>query len=115
MPPPSDQVRLRHIQEAIELITQYVSGMDLDEFLDDRKTQLSVERLLEIVGEATRHISSELKRDHPHVPWRQITDLRNVVSHEYFQVRPELIWDFAVNEIPTLSHQIRTILQDFAS
>lgn len=89
--------------------------MDLDGFLDARKPQLAVERLLEIVGEAARHISSEPKRDHPHVRWRQITDLRNVVSHEYFQVRPELIWDIAASEIPALSHQIRTILQDLAS
>ncbi|RIK56577.1 MAG: hypothetical protein DCC57_03150 [Chloroflexi bacterium] len=88
---PSDATRLHHIQEAIDLITQYVDDMELADFLLDRKTQLSVERLLEIIGEAARHLSLEIKTEHPDIPWRQIIDLRNVVSHEYFRVRPELI------------------------
>jgi uncharacterized protein with HEPN domain len=53
------------------------------------RRQCAVERLLEIIGEAANHLSPELKEHYPTAPWRSITDLRNVVSHEYFQVRLE--------------------------
>ena len=111
MPSPSDYERLLHIQEACSLIIEYTTHLDLDAFRADRKTQLSVERLFEIVGEAARHISPELKTDYPRIPWREITDLRNVVSHEYFQLRVELIWGVIAQEIPKLARQIRQILE----
>jgi len=112
MPAPSDRERLQHIQEAITLIIEYTGQMDLDSFRQDYKTQLSVERLLEILGEAATHLSVELKARYPDIPWRQITDLRNIVSHEYFRVRLELIWDVATRDIPVLAEQIQGIVRE---
>jgi uncharacterized protein with HEPN domain len=91
MPLPSDYERLQHIKEAVELIVEYTQSLDLMGFRLDRKLQLSVERLLEILGEAANRISPDVKTSYPDVPWREMTNLRNVVSHEYFQVRLELI------------------------
>jgi uncharacterized protein with HEPN domain len=82
---------LLHIKEATDLILEYTQHLDLVGFRLDRKSQLSVERLLEILREAANHLSNELKDTYPDISWHQITDLRNVVSHEYFQVRLELI------------------------
>lgn len=84
--------------------------MNADEFLADRKTQLSVERLLEIVGEAATHLSPQVKSSYPSTPWRKIAALRNVVSHEYFQVRAELIWGVVITDIPQLAQQIHQII-----
>ena len=100
------------MQNAIELIIEFTMQTDLDGFLHDRKTQLSIERLLEILGEAANYITPELKANYPDVPWRQITDLRNVVSHQYFQVRVEVVWDVATQNIPVLARQIQRILQE---
>lgn len=86
--------------------------LDLSNFLKDRKTQLSIERLLEIIGEAANHVSPEVKILYPNVPWRLITDLRNVVSHEYFQVRAEVLWQVATIEVPILATQIEQILKE---
>lgn len=112
MPSPSDHERLLHIQEACDLIIEYTAPLDLAAFQRDRKSQLSIERLLEIMGEAAKHISEELKASHTNVPWREITDLRNVVSHEYFQLRVEVLWGVAQQEIPKLSVKIRQILEE---
>jgi uncharacterized protein with HEPN domain len=114
MAQPSDRQRLQHIVEAIDWIAEFVSAMEFDDFQHDRKTQLSVERSLEIMGEAANHLSLEITTDFPDVPWRQIVDLRNVVSHEYFQVRLDIIWDTATKEVPALREQIDAILQSLA-
>jgi uncharacterized protein with HEPN domain len=58
----------------------FVGSMDYASFLQDRKAQLAVKRLLEIIGEAASHISPELKARYADIPWRQITALRNVVT-----------------------------------
>lgn len=91
MSPLSDCHRLVHIMEAATWISEFIDAMDCDDFRTDRKTQLSVERALEIIDEAANHLSAELMAQYPNIPWRQIVDMRNVVSHEYFQVRLEII------------------------
>jgi uncharacterized protein with HEPN domain len=68
MPHSGDRDRLIHIVEAIDSIVEFVATMDYDGYRQDRKTQLSVERLLEITGEAANHISPELKARYPQVP-----------------------------------------------
>ena len=115
MPSPSDYERLLHIKEAAYLILEYTQHSDLIGFRLDRKSQLSVERLIEILGEAANHISEDIKVDYPEVPWRQIIALRNVVSHEYFQIRLELIWGVATQEIPVLAMQINKILEELGT
>ena len=109
---PNDHERLLHIQEACGLIIECTSPLDLAAFQTDRKSQLSIERLLEIIGEAAKHISPELKAGTTSVPWREITDLRNVVSHEYFQLRIEVLWGVVLHEIPKLSVKIQQILEE---
>ncbi len=112
MSPPSDRQRLLHIIEAIEWIGEFAGAMDFEVFRADRKTQLSVERSLEIMGEAADHLSPDLTARYPHVPWRQIVDLRNIVSHEYFQIRLEIIWDVAMTDVPDLRDPIAAIVQN---
>ena len=109
---PNDYERLIHIAEAIDWIAQFIEPMDFDGFRLDHKTRLSIERLLEIIGEAANHINPVLKDSYPDIPWRQITDMRNVVSHEYFQIRLEIIWEVATIEIPLLGNRIQKILVD---
>lgn len=112
MPQPSDCERLLHMADALDWIAEFVTPLDFDEFRQDLKTRLSVERSLEIVGEAANHISQELKDRHPEIPWRQMSDLRNVVSHEYFQIRQEIIWQVATDEVPRVSAQLQQLLSD---
>jgi uncharacterized protein with HEPN domain len=112
MPPPSDSQRLARIIEAIDWIAEFIDAMEFEDFRIDHKTQLSVERALEIIGEAANHLSSELIARYPQVPWRQIVDLRNVVSHEYFQVRLENIWQVAIEDVPALRDQIARIIKE---
>jgi uncharacterized protein with HEPN domain len=84
--------------------------MSFDAFLKDERTYDAVIRNLEIIGEAARNVSAEFQTDHPEVAWRKTTALRNIIAHEYFGVKDEIIWDIIQNEIPELGKRIQNIL-----
>ena len=91
-------------------IAEYVEGYDFKRFRKDYKTVDAVIRNFEILGEASRALDDEIKNKYPEVPWQEMYYLRNRVSHEYFGVDYEIIWDVAVNHLPNNKLQIDSIL-----
>ena len=86
-----DAVYLKHIQDAIGKIETY-AAQGRKEFFQDSLVQDGVIPNLDVVGEAVKHLSSDMKKRHPAIPWRSITALRNVLIHEYFGVDIEAVW-----------------------
>lgn len=101
---------LEDIQLAMSRIAEYVEGYDFNRFKKDYKTVDAVIRNFEIIGEASRTLDDEIKNKYPDIPWKEMYYLRNRVSHEYFGVDYEIIWDVAVNHLPTNKLQIDAIL-----
>jgi uncharacterized protein with HEPN domain len=66
---------------------------------------------VEIVGEAARGLTEELRQAHPEVPWRQMVAMRNVLIHGYFDVDIDLVWSVAQNDLPKLGAQVRAIVE----
>jgi uncharacterized protein with HEPN domain len=82
--------------ESIELIKEYTSGYTLDTFLEDRKTQDAVIRNLEIIGQTLKDYGVDLLNEKkPHMPWAQITGMRNILAHEYLGVDIVMVWHTA--------------------
>ncbi len=101
---------LEDIQIACEKISRFTAGMTFQDFIADDRTYDAVLRNLEVIGEASRNISAEYQQAHPIVEWRAITALRNIVAHEYFGIKDEIIWDVVQNKIPSLGRLISTLL-----
>ena len=101
---------LEDMQLAMSRIAEYVQGYDFKRFKKDFKTVDAVIRNFEIIGEASRNLDDNIKIKYPEVPWKEMYYLRNRVSHEYFGVDYEIIWDVAVNALPANKLQIDTIL-----
>jgi uncharacterized protein with HEPN domain len=101
---------LEDIQLSCQKIIRYTAGMSFDAFLKDDRTYDAVIRNLEIIGEAARNVTTEFQADHPEVTWRKTTALRNIIAHEYFGVKDEIIWDIIQKEIPELGGRIQSIL-----
>lgn len=68
-------------------------------------------RNLEIIGEASNHISETLKQQYPKIAWKQMKAMRNFMTHEYFGLQLDTIWDTAINDLPLLKIQVDQIVQ----
>ena len=105
-----DAVYLNHILDAIDQIESYTADLNYEAFSQDRLIQDGVIRRLEIIGEACRKLSTELRTQNADLPWKQIMGLRNRLIHAYFDVNLGIIWDVVQADIPPLKAQIRTLL-----
>lgn len=108
----ADSDFLSDIQEAVRRIKAYTSPMTYERFLADVKTQDAVIRNLEIIGEATRGLSAQLRSKYPDVPWKGMAGVRDRLIHHYFGVNLDIVWDIVEIELPLLESQIEEILQD---
>lgn len=106
----SDTVYLQHILEAIKQIEVYTSNVSYEEFLQERLLQDGVVRQLEIIGEASRNLSSDFRDQQPEIPWRQIIGLRNRVIHAYFELNLTIIWEVVQNDLPSLKQKIEQLV-----
>ena len=108
-PEQRDAAYLWDMLDSARSAMQLTAGMDFARYADDRKTQLAVERSFEIVGEAAARVSATFRDAHPEVPWRQIIGQRNVLIHEYGEIKQERIWQTVTEDLPHLI----TLLQQF--
>ncbi len=103
--------RLIDIIEAIEVIRARTEDVALEAFEADKEKRWLVERAVEIISEASRHLSDEMKRRHPEIPWQQVAGIGNVLRHEYARVAPDVIWAIAHEHLPELDAVCREELQ----
>lgn len=109
-----DEVYLKHIFDAIEKIESYIS-VGHDSFISISHWQDAVIRQLEIIGEATKRLSPDLRTQYTEVPWRRIAVLRDVLIHQYMGVDLEAVWSITQKDLPVLKNRIELILADFSS
>ena len=106
-----DEIRLKHVLDAIEEIEKYLLEVDFLMFIENSMMRFACIKQMEIIGEASNHISNELKSKFTDVEWAQIVGMRNVFAHEYFGIDSSLVWEIIKNDIPELKEKIKLILQ----
>ena len=104
-----DRQRLEDILEAIERIEKY-SGGGRATFDRDELVQTWVLHHLQIIGEAVRGLSDEIRGAHPDIPWAQIAAMRNILVHDYFGIDLEEVWTAVVRDLPQLKAKIAAAL-----
>jgi uncharacterized protein with HEPN domain len=105
-----DRVYLLHILEAIGWINSYTTAGQTS-FLGERMIQDAVIRNLEVIGEAVKNLSPELRVEHPDIPWQRIAGLRDVLIHHYFGVNLNTVWGIVENRLPELEAVVRALLE----
>lgn len=105
-----DRLYLDHIIERIDRISRFVAD-GREAYLQSEVLQDAVLRNFEVIGEATRKISPELRQQYPDVPWQQMAAFRNVLIHDYDSVDLETVWRVIAERLPALKPQIEEILR----
>ena len=91
---------LEDIALSISKVQEYIQGLDFQNFKWDYKTVDAVIRNFEIIGEASKNVPQKLKNKYTHIPWEEMYSLRNRISHEYFGIDYEILWDIATKHLP---------------
>ena len=97
-----DSIYIDHILNSINRVLDYISGLDRETFEANLITQDAVVRQLEIIGEATKRVSNELRSKHPDIPWSDMAGMRDVLIHDYIDVDLGVVWKTASENIPHL-------------
>jgi len=105
-----DLIRIKHMLDAAEKVIGFTSNANRSDLDKDEKLALALIRLIEVIGEASNSVSSEVKEKHPTIPWRAIAGARNRLVHGYFDVDYDVVWEIARVDIPDLVNKLKIIL-----
>lgn len=108
----SDKTYLLHIIDCARQITGYTNGLTQAEFLNDRKTIDAVIRNFEVIGEATKRLSSSFTEEHSNIAWKQMAGMRDKLIHDYLEVDHQILWNTVTDLLPNLIKEIQLILEE---
>ncbi len=108
--PRDPQVYLEDILEAIRKIREFTGGMSVAALSNDAKTLDAVVRNLEVIGEAVKRLPEDARSRKPHIEWRKIAGLRDILIHEYFGINVEVVWDVVQHKLSGLEEAAKELL-----
>ena len=103
---------LQHILDEIAYLVKQSKGLSKEEFIQDETLKRAFVRSLEIIGEATKNLSVELRNKYSDIEWRGMAGMRDKLIHHYFGIDYDIVWDVVSNYVPTLQQKIRQIVAD---
>ena len=105
----NDSILFNEILTSVVKIINYTDKLNYDYFSINELVIDAVIRNFQIIGEASRQLSEEFKKDNSNIEWRRIIGLRNIIIHEYFDIDIENIWEIIENDLPVLYKQLKQI------
>jgi uncharacterized protein with HEPN domain len=104
-----DETFLKHIFDEIDFLETQFNELEFQDLMADPVLQRACLRSLEIIGEAVKNISDDLKNENPEIEWRKIAGLRDKLIHHYFGVDWEIVWNVIKTKIPEIKKILKTI------
>lgn len=96
--------------QAIDRIQEFTADLSYEAYLDSVLVQSAVERQFGILGEAARRLSDEFRQTQTNIDWRRIIGLRNILAHQYDEIRQHTIWTVITSELEPLRTQLEPLL-----
>ena len=104
-----DAVRLQHLLDAARKAVFITAGKQRDDLEQDEILSLALVRLLEIIGEAAKHLSEPFRVSQPDIPWRLIAGTRDRLIHGYFDVDYDVVWAIVTEDLPPVIEKLESI------
>ncbi|HLD15231.1 MAG TPA: DUF86 domain-containing protein [Candidatus Nanoarchaeia archaeon] len=105
----NDLVFIYHILDSINAIEEFSRGLSKEELISNRLRQSAIIREIEVIGEAVKNISKNLKKKHEKVEWKRTAAARDKMIHHYFGIDLDIIWNIIKLDLPLLKKQMITI------
>ena len=97
---------LQDIAQSCKKILRFTQGLTQSDLIQDEKTYDAVVRNLEVIGEAAKNVSDEVRKQLPDIGWRKIAGMRDMLAHAYFGIDDDILWDVVQNKVPQLAKAI---------
>jgi len=105
----NDSFLVKSILENIKNIEDFMKNITYAKFLKDTQKQFAVYKALENIGEAVKNLSEEIKQKYNSIKWREIAGMRDKLSHEYFGIKVERVWETVGHDIPQFKKDLAEI------
>ncbi|MBC2601240.1 HepT-like ribonuclease domain-containing protein [Puniceicoccus vermicola] len=102
---------LRHIRDELQFLVREQAELSETQFQHDEKAKRAFVRSLEIIGEAAKNFPPDYREEHPELPWKPMTRMRDKLIHHYFGVDYPVVWDTVSSDIPPLLKQVEELLE----
>ncbi|MDQ0220654.1 DUF86 domain-containing protein [Peribacillus cavernae] len=106
------KVFLEEIFIAAEKVEKYTKGLSYDDFLDNDLVSDAVIKNVLVIGEASKNIPEEVRQANPHIEWRKMAGMRDMMIHGYFSINYRIVWDVVTNKIPSIKQQVEQLLKE---
>jgi uncharacterized protein with HEPN domain len=105
-----DRESLIDITQSAQRILRFAEGISRDDLETNEEKLSAILYQLTILGEATKRLSQDLRIQHPDIPWKQMAGMRDIVTHHYDEVDPDIVWEIIQNDLPQLLDMLRPLL-----
>ena len=108
---PRDSVYVGHMLDMARKAVAKTDGVTRDIYERDENLRLALTHLVQVVGEAARHVSREFCDEHPEIPWQEIVGMRHKVVHDYLGVDEDIVWQVVTEDLPPLIASLEKLLE----
>ena len=110
MSKPDNLTRLRHMRDAAVEAGEFIRDHTRNDLDTDRMLTLALVKDIEIIGEAAGRVSEDCRARHPQLPWPEMIGMRNRLTHAYFNIDLDILWEVVTNDLPLLISQLENII-----
>ena len=103
---------LRHILDEIDFILNVTNGFTFEEFFSNEILKRACTRSFEIIGEAVKNLSNELREEYEDVEWKKFSGMRDKIIHFYFGVDYNILWQAITEKLPDLKEKVIAIINE---
>jgi uncharacterized protein with HEPN domain len=113
--PKDDRVYLAHMLDMVRKAVAKTRELTRSDYDQDENLRLALVHLIQVIGEAARHVAPEIQLQHPEIPWANIVGMRHKVVHDYLDVDEDIIWAVVTSDLPPLLANLERIVPPEAS